>query len=1185
MSNPYFAFSGFLMTLLIFASPKAYSQQDSLMAAKWSAAAKRAKDSAKYELAINYYQKSLESYDCALLLDKDSSLLIKQGEAYLELAKVYQIQSMYDAAMEIGEKVLETSEKNFGVDHPLLAKAYNLLGTCLDEKGELDKALAYHRKALKIRIAYFGELHSEVSHSVNNFGNIALSKGEYAQAIAYFQKSLYIRTNISTPNPRDIASSHVNLGIAHTQMSEYDSAFFHFEEAERLFLKVLPEKHHILSYLYNNIAIVYQEVGAFEQALDYNFLSLKIKEEIFPDNYPLLGRSYLNLGSVYLMKGELFEAEKYLQQGLDLFLKSPGQNPGLIGALYHNLSAVIKIIGDRTLAEEYQLKALEMEKKVYGEIHPEIAKQYNNLALLYQEKGDLSEARNFLLKALDIQLKTLSASHPEVGQSYGNLGVIEESLENYGAAADYMDKAWFIFRSLFQENHPRISDMYLNRGIIALKRGKEKQAKSWINKSLQLRKKYFGERHVSVAQSYFNLAKIFADKGEFANAIPYYQVVLEIYEEVYGEVHPLMALTHLQLGLIAHKQEHWEEAIEIFDKALFALGIEERDFANFQINGILSEMYALEILYHRAFSQFKLADQEKKQIYACDRSLSYAHELIEFLRKSFQHEETELHLQNFGLPMFELALRCKLRLYEESGEEKYLEQAFHYMERSKAYLLQRALSIDESREFMALPEEVLSKERELKLKYAYHLHELQNTLIQEEDSLSQELLERSLTVKQAHDSLQKVLSNEYPDYYQLKYASPTTSLKELQSRLSDYSGKVMLEYFWGDSYCIVFAISPEKIHYRSFALDSSLLLNLREFIELNTNVSYVQNEKKFLEGKQKFKKLGGELYKSLLDSSLHEFSDVKSLLIIPDGLLGYLAFEVLLTEDTEESSYKSFPYLLRKYSISYEYSASTLLKAINGKTSSEYAYAGFAPTYTEAKHSLPSSMQRVGGMKPEFPITKLAFNQEEVEEVADLLQGTSILGEAATESRFKKEAADYDILHLAMHAFLNDEHALESGLLFTNGRDSLEDGILYAYELYNMDLKAQLVVLSACHTAGGELARGEGILSLSRAFKFAGCPNILASYWQADDRSTKVLMKDFFKQIKSSSSAAETLQEIKLAYLKQVSEVQAHPSNWAAWALIGDPQALIMEDTNSSKILLLFLLILISVFFFWLYKT
>lgn len=1189
MPNFHLVFLIFCTASVLGGAPEAYSQEAHLQAEKWLNAAKNAEDSSRNTRAIHYYYKSLEAFACALQEKPDAVLLLKQKEAYLGLGKVYQVQSVYDSALEIGQKVLDSAPNSFGHEHPLVAQAYNLLGSTWDEMGQYDKAASFHEKALKIRTNFFGEMHSEVSHSVNNLGNVSLGKGDYEEAIDYFKKSLSIRLQVPDPQPKDIGSSHVNLGIVFTHMSIYDSAFFHFKKAEELFLEVLPKNHHFLSFLYNNIAIAYQETGDFEQAQAYNFRSLKIKEENAQGNLSLLSMSYLNMGAVYLSQGDLFAAEKYLQKGLEGLLKTPHQNPTLIGALYHNLSVVIKTIGDRGLAEEYQLKALEMEKKVYGEIHPEIAKQYNNLALLYQERGDLSKARNFLLKALDIQLKTLPVVHPELGQSYANLGVIEESLENYETAAEYMEKAWTIFRSLFSENHPRIADMYLNRGVIALKQGKEKQARSWIDKSLELRKRYVGERHVSVAQSYFNLAKIFADRGDFDQALPNYERALGIYEENYGKLHPLSALTQLQLGLISQQKGEGKEALDYFDKALQGVGIKSLDLEHFQIESILSEMYALEILYHKAHAHFEWASQEPDQFEACDKSLNYAHKLIEILRKRFQHQETELHLQHVGLPLFELAIRSKLRLYEEKGEAKYLDQAFYFMETSKAYLLQRALSIDNFKDFAALPEEILAKERQLKLTYAYHLHELQNALIQGEDSLRQELLKSSLEIEAAHDSLEALLDEEYPDYYRLKYALPTTNLEDLQKTLKRYPGKVMLEYFWGDESCMVFAISADKIHYRTFPLDSSLIQELEDFIKLNVDMSFIQDEKKFQAGKKQYQKLGYNLYKQFVDSSLQEFADSKSLLIIPDGLLGYLPFEVLLeSEGKTDPSFKAFPYLLRKYAFSYEYSSSTFLDAIKAERSDKYSYIGFAPSYEKDTISIFEKLNMGRRSDAHSPVRKLRFNQEEVRRVAKhggtFSQASAILGEAASEERFKVEAENYDVIHLAMHGFLNDVSALESGLLFSTAADSTEDGILYAHELYNMKLKAQLAVLSACHTAGGELARGEGIFSLSRAFKFAGCPNILASYWQADDKSTQLLIQNFFQRIESTS-AAQALQEIKLDYLNQASEVQAHPMNWAAWSLVGDPEVLGSRSPRVPWFFLLCLLLLIAGLSFWLFRV
>ncbi|MEL6252664.1 MAG: CHAT domain-containing protein, partial [Bacteroidota bacterium] len=299
-------------------------------------------------------------------------------------------------------------------------------------------------------------------------------------------------------------------------------------------------------------------------------------------------------------------------------------------------------------------------------------------------------------------------------------------------------------------------------------------------------------------------------------------------------------------------------------------------------------------------------------------------------------------------------------------------------------------------------------------------------------------------------------------------------------------------------------------------------------------------------------------------------------------LLGYLPFETLLTHKVEiKKSYKKFPFLLKKYSLSYEYSSSLLLYPYKYPKTKKLKYAGFAPLYST--NFLSNYQSRLGqSMDGEnFQFSDLRYNRAEVDQIAEMMTGSRYIGPLATESSFKKEAPKFDILHLAMHGFTHEERPLESGLIFSPQTDSLNDGILHAHELYGMKLRAKLAILSACHTGSGKLARGEGIMSLSRAFKYAGCPNVISTLWQADDKSTQELIHSFFTSVAREENMATALRKAKLKFLEEANEIQAHPAHWAAFIYIGDPEALELK-AKKTPIPLLLILVLFGLGFFYL---
>ena len=130
-----------------------------------------------------------------------------------------------------------------------------------------------------------------------------------------------------------------------------------------------------------------------------------------------------------------------------------------------------------------------------------------------------------------------------------------------------------------------------------------------------------------------------------------------------------------------------------------------------------------------------------------------------------------------------------------------------------------------------------------------------------------------------------------------------------------------------------------------------------------------------------------------------------------------------------------------------------------------------------------------------------------------MFDGKFNFDDEASEENFKQLAPQYNVLHLATHAITNDLLPSYSKLLLSKNDLGKEDGILYAYELYNLRINADLVVLSACNTGYGKINQGEGVMSLSRGFAYAGCPNLVTSLWAASDQSSANIIKKFLPRV------------------------------------------------------------------------
>jgi CHAT domain-containing protein len=170
-----------------------------------------------------------------------------------------------------------------------------------------------------------------------------------------------------------------------------------------------------------------------------------------------------------------------------------------------------------------------------------------------------------------------------------------------------------------------------------------------------------------------------------------------------------------------------------------------------------------------------------------------------------------------------------------------------------------------------------------------------------------------------------------------------------------------------------------------------------------------------------------------------------------------------------------------------------------------------------------------------------------------------LIGEQAREEVAKSEAARYRILHFATHATLDDNNPMYSHVLLSQAGSgsAAEDGLLEAREIAKMDLKSDMVVLSACQTARGRVSAGEGVVGMSWAWFVAGCPTTVVSQWEVDASSTRQLMVEFHRGLAkrfpggaTGISKAEALRLAALSLLK--SPKYRHPFYWAAFVIVGD---------------------------------
>jgi CHAT domain-containing protein len=273
--------------------------------------------------------------------------------------------------------------------------------------------------------------------------------------------------------------------------------------------------------------------------------------------------------------------------------------------------------------------------------------------------------------------------------------------------------------------------------------------------------------------------------------------------------------------------------------------------------------------------------------------------------------------------------------------------------------------------------------------------------------------------------------------------------------------------------------------------------------------------------------------------------------VIADGKLHILPFDALKDEKGN--------YVLESHVVTYAPSATVLdlLRKARSSDPAELNFLGVGGVSYSSKAI--AAVDRSPGVADFYGVDPVAFSnlpgsRQEVTSIAGIVPGPSkvLVDATATEANFKLQPlSNYRVVHLAVHGVASPQFPDRAALVLGNSTASGEDGLLQAREIRDLDLHADLVVLSACETGNGKLLGEEGIASLERAFLLAGAKSVIASLWTADDTYTIALMKRLYQHLVGGSDKGTALQQAKLDLLKEFGN-QALPIYWAGFTLVGD---------------------------------
>ncbi len=967
-------------------------------------------------------------------------------------------------------------------------------------------------------------------------GSIEYQLGNFKQAEITHLKALNIRkAYLGEENPK-VAESYYKLGAVYGERSQLSKSLEYIKKALDMAIKTLGADDEAISSYQSGLGYAYYKMSLLDEAIDcfenVKARSLKKGGEL----QTRVANQYLLLGNAFTDKGDYPKALDYFKKALKINRQLLGEEHTNVAGCYNNIGVVLSTIGDYEQAENYHQVALGLKIKAHGEMHPRVAKYFQNLGSMSAINGDLDGALQNYLKAQKIYRQTFGEKDIYVAILYGEIG-----------------------------------DVYRQKGELVL-------AKQNIRRSIDIGISTVGRINKEIPNFHSLLAKVYEDQQEFDLAFEQYQHVHQILSALYGTHNPELAENYVSIGDLRSKMGQHQAALANYQNALISLtpDFKEQDIAKNPdpgkvmariefLNVLGSKARALKNMYHQSPGDISL------MINAFDTYL-LSIELIDKIKNTYSGRSSILLITANNMRLYEEGITVALALSEITGDDSYTNEAFKLAEKSKATLLLKAVKDLYAKKFANIPDSILAMENQIKTSLDYY-----NSLAFKEknkkegpDQATLNGIETKLFgLNRSLDSLNSILLENYSAYFDFKYKTDVTGIDEIQQRLIK-ANEAVVEYFWGDHHITAFVITKDDLsvyqHPRSNALDKAIT-TVREYLTNKYDYPAV------------FAKNAHLIFNALMAPGYHLIKG-KDLIVIPDGPLAYVPMELLVTAyaDQQTISFANMPYLIRDHAVSYAYSATLLSESYHqsrGQVSQNYL--ALAPNFNQRNDTedFPDPLYLAQSENVRGSLKELKYTAQEIKSIANYADGQYYIGDQATENLFKKSARDFGILHLATHAIIDDKNPMHSRLLFTLDKNSNEDGDLFAWELYNMQLNAQMTVLSACNTGFGQVHRGEGVMSLGRAFAYAGCPSIIMSLWPAQDETTSFIMSDFYKNLAAGQSKDQSLRNAKINYLKKSDDLLLHPFYWAGFISQGNQQSLQLKKSRTPLVATIVVTVLI----------
>lgn len=841
----------------------------------------------------------------------------------------------------------------------------------------------------------------------------------------------------------------------------------------------------------------------------------------------------LGLGLVYNLLGNRQQAIDSYKQAIPVY--QAARDKGGEALSLYRIGKINFNLGDYQRSLDYYKQALPIYRAIAD--NSGIARTFNDMGAVYEPLGEYQRSLDHYNQALSFWRKANNANGEAT--TLNNIGLIYDTLGEYDRSLDYYNRALPLYEAA--ENKTGIARVRNNIGLYYDASDKQEQALESYNLALALWQELGDIR--GQATTLNNIGFSYAKLQRLNTALDSYNQALPLWQEL-GDIRG-EAATLSNIGFVYANLGQFNQALNYYNQAL---DIRE------QIGDRAKQ----------ALTLYRVAQTERNKgnLDEAVSQIETALDIIEDLRVNVTSQDLRTSFFASKQEYYEFYIDLLMQLHKTRPKQRYDARALQARERASARSLLDILSYATTDIRSGIDPQLLQRQNQLQQKFAalekrriqifsgQHTAEQAKGIKQEIENLIEE-----------YRALQANIQATSPRYAALTQPQPLT-VKEIQKKVLD-KDTLLLSYSLGEERSYLWAVTSRDL--KSYELPG------REAIEnaarrfRNSIIAPTQRIRQ-----QRAIQAADRLYEMILAPVADQLED-KRLLILGDGALQYVPFAALPARATVESN--GYVPLVVEHEIVTLPSASTmgiLRREVGDRPPASKTLAVLAdPVFGQNDDRLNSSTrENTWSLAPELErsaresgvfFDRLPFTQQEAEQILALVptaqrrygSGFSANRDFATSNQL----SEYRILHFATHGLLNSQNPELSGLVLSlvDEVGNPQNGFLRLHDIFNLNLPAELVVLSACETGLGKEIRGEGLVGLTRGFMYAGAARIVVSLWSVDDRATSLLMVDFYQQmLEKGLSPAAALRQAQIQMWKQ--QEWKIPYYWAAFTLQGEWQ-------------------------------